>query len=97
MRKSFNGLQGIINEELGRYLPSSEAFVFVGKNKKTAKILHREGNGLTLYIRRLNTGTYKLKKSTDGGENVFTMDYNDFVLLLLGQNAIEKTLQNVDE
>lgn len=33
MRKSFNGLQGIINEELGRYLPSSEAFVFVGKNK----------------------------------------------------------------
>lgn len=37
MRKSFNGLQGIINEELGRYLPSSEAFVFVGKTKRRPK------------------------------------------------------------
>ena len=42
MRKQFQGLQGIVNEEFGRYLTQDEAFVFIGKTLKTAKILHRE-------------------------------------------------------
>ena len=47
MRKQFQGLQGIVNEEFGRYLTQDEAFIFIGKTLKTAKILHRESNGLT--------------------------------------------------
>ena len=42
MRKQFQGLQGIVNEEFGRYLTQDEAFIFIGKTLKTAKILHRE-------------------------------------------------------
>lgn len=47
MRKQFQGLQGIVNEEFGRYLTQDEAFIFVGKTRKTAKVLHRESDGLT--------------------------------------------------
>ncbi|MBQ9588459.1 MAG: IS66 family insertion sequence element accessory protein TnpB [Bacteroidales bacterium] len=48
MRKQFQGLQGIINAEFGLYLTPDEAYVFIGKSGTTAKILHREGNGLTI-------------------------------------------------
>ena len=44
MRKQFQGLQGIVNAEFGRYLTQDEAFVFIGKSRKMVKILHRESN-----------------------------------------------------
>jgi len=47
MRKQFQGLQGIINAEFGRYITQDEAFIFVGKTGTTFKILHREHGGLT--------------------------------------------------
>lgn len=53
MRKQFQGLQGIVNEEFGRYLTQDEAFIFIGKTRKTVKVLHRESDGLTLYVGNL--------------------------------------------
>ena len=38
--KAVPGLQGIVNEEFGRYLTLDEAFVFIGKTMKTAKIIY---------------------------------------------------------
>ena len=32
MRKQFNGLQGIVTQEFGRYITSNEAFVYYLKN-----------------------------------------------------------------
>ena len=46
MRKQFQGLQGIINAEFGRYITQDEAFIFIGKTGTTVKILHREHGGL---------------------------------------------------
>ena len=46
MRKQFRGLQGIISEKYNRYLTQDEAFIFIGKTRTTAKILHRESNSL---------------------------------------------------
>ena len=60
MRKQFQGLQGIVNEEFGRYLTQDEAFIFIGKTLKTAKIFHRESNGLTMYVRRLSDGRFRM-------------------------------------
>ena len=42
MRKQFQGLQGIVNEEFGRYLTQDEAFIFIGKTRKTAKVAKTE-------------------------------------------------------
>ena len=60
MRKQFQGLQGIVNEEFGRYLTQDEAFIFIGKTRKTAKVLHRESDGLTLYVRKLSEGRFQM-------------------------------------
>jgi transposase len=84
MRKQFQGLQGIVNAEFGRYLTQDEAFVFIGKSRKTVKILHRESNGLTMYVRKLATGRFRMTElNTD--RRTCTMNYSEFVRLILGE------------
>jgi len=84
MRKQFQGLQGIVNAEFGRYLTQDEAFVFVGKSRKMVKILHRESNGLTMYVRKLATGRFRMPElNTD--RRTCTMNYREFVHLVLGE------------
>jgi len=84
MRKQFQGLQGIVNAEFGRYLTQDEAFVFIGKSRKMVKILHRESNGLTMYVRKLATGRFRMPElNTD--RRTCTMNYREFVHLVLGE------------
>ena len=84
MRKQFQGLQEIVNAEFGRYLTQDEAFVFIGKSRKMVKILHRESNGLTMYVRKLATGRFRMPElNTD--RRTCTMNYSEFVRLILGE------------
>lgn len=84
MRKQFQGLQGIVNAEFGRYLTQDEAFVFIGKSRKMVKILHRESNGLTMYVRKLATGRFRMPElNTD--RRTCTINYSEFVRLILGE------------
>ena len=48
MRKQFQGLQGIVNEEFGRYLTQDEAFIFIGKTRKMAKTEHSHPLGMVV-------------------------------------------------
>ena len=82
MRKQFHGLQGIINESFGRYLTSDEAFIFVGKTRTTVKILHRESNGITLYVRKLSEGRFQMPKLNDDSRTC-TLEYKEFVKMIL--------------
>lgn len=85
MRKQISGLQGIVTAELGRYPVSGEAFIFVGKNRKTIKILHREGNGMTMYVRKLSTGRFQMP-SYEGPNPTCNIDYRTFALLAMGED-----------
>ena len=84
MRKQFQGLQGIVNAEFGRYLTQDEAFVFVGKSRTMVKILHRESNGLTMYVRRLSKGRFQMPHMNPDGRTC-TVGYREFVRLILGE------------
>ena len=42
MRKSFNGLSGLVNNELGREPTSGDVFIFLNRNRTHLKLLpHR--------------------------------------------------------
>ena len=84
MRKQFQGLQGIVNAEFGRYLTQDEAFVFIGKSRTMVKILHRESNGLTMYVRRLSKGRFQMPHMNPDGRTC-TVGYREFVRLILGE------------
>ena len=86
MRKQFRGLQGIISEEYNRCLTQDEAFIFIGKTRTTAKILHRECNGLTLYVRKLSEGRFQIPKMNED-KRTCNLDYKNFICLILGEKC----------
>ena len=53
MRKGFEGLSGLVREQLGRDVLSGELFLFVSRRRVRAKVLHWDGTGLCLYAKRL--------------------------------------------
>jgi transposase len=60
MRKSFDGLCGLVHGELGRRPVSGEVFVFVNRNRDKIKLLHWEAGGFVLYYKRLERGTFEV-------------------------------------
>jgi transposase len=60
MRKSFDGLQGLVQNKLRRNPASGEVFVFVNKRRNRIKLLHWEEGGFVLYYKRLEKGTIEL-------------------------------------
>ena len=72
MRKGYDGLEGIVRNELGHDLSEGDMFLFVARNRKRAKVLLFDGTGLCIYMKRREVGTFgKLRKT--GGELRMTM------------------------
>ncbi len=64
MRKSFDGLCGLVSSKMGRNPTSGEVFIFIGTRKDAIKLLHWEHGGFVLYYKRLEKGTFESAKST---------------------------------
>lgn len=60
MRKSFDGLSGLIRDHLGRNPLNGEVFMFINKRRDKVKLLHWQGISFTLYYKRLEKGTFEL-------------------------------------
>ncbi len=58
MRRSFDGLAALVRAELGGDPLSGELFLFVGRNRKRAKVLTWDGTGLCVYAKRLERGLF---------------------------------------
>jgi transposase len=56
MRKSFNGLGGLIQNELHRNATSGEVFLFVSRRRNRIKLLQGQPGGFVLYCKRLEEG-----------------------------------------
>lgn len=68
MRKSFDGLTGIIVNELGRQVNQKDVFIFLNKELTHVKVLLYEADAFTLFYRRLHKGrfTWPSAAATDG-------------------------------
>ena len=60
MRKSFDGLSGLISESLSSIPVSGDVFIFVNRRRDKIKLLHWQGAGFTLYYKRLEEGTFEV-------------------------------------
>ena len=69
MRKSFDGLAGAVEEYIRQDPESGHAFVFFGRSRKMVKILQWQGDGFTIWMKRLESGAFHLPKSAEGGLN----------------------------
>lgn len=81
MRKSFNGLAGLVRSELGRDPAGGEVFVFLNRRRTLLKLLHWEPGGFVLYYKRLEEGTFT-RPVLDGDQSV--VRWPDLVLMVEG-------------
>jgi transposase len=60
MRKSFDGLSGLIQNTLGSNPCSGDVFIFINRRRDKIKLLHWQGISFTLYYKRLEEGTFEV-------------------------------------
>ena len=65
MRKSFDSLAAVVREGLGYDPLSGHLFVFRSRRGDRVKLLWWDRDGLTLYYRRLEKGTFRFPTTDD--------------------------------
>jgi transposase len=58
MRKAYEGLSAIVRNEVCRDLLAGDLFLFVGRRRKTAKVLYFDGTGLCILMKKLLKGRF---------------------------------------
>lgn len=83
MRKSFDGLCGIIISRLKENPMSGDIFIFINKPRNRIKLLRWESGGFVLFYKRLERGTFELPEldSPVLGQSIL---YSDLVMLITG-------------
>ena len=83
MRRSFDGLHAIVQSEFNRDILGGDIFLFLNKRRDRIKILWWDGDGLAIFMKRLEAGTYQLPKIT-ADQVSLVMDRTQVELLLSG-------------
>lgn len=83
MRKSFDGLSGIIRNQLDRDPSSGDVFLFINKSRDKVKLLHWDGCSFVLYYKRLESGTFEVPKYDSSVQSI-RLSYSKLVLLIEG-------------
>ena len=83
MRKSFDGLSGIVRAELGREPDDGSLFLFINRRRDRMKVLYWDTDGFALWYKRLESGTLEIVPSGDGAP-VVTIDAAQLSMLHSG-------------
>lgn len=84
MRKGFDSLSGMVTCELQMNVLGGSVFIFINKKHNQVKLLLWEGDGLAIYYKRLEKGTYEVPAMSGNG--------ND---LSISHEALQHILQGV--
>ena len=89
MRKGFDGLVGMAREFLGQDPLSGHLFLFLNRRRDRVKILFWERDGLVIWYKRLEAGTFQKLDPAAGddrrsGQAGLELTATDLALLLTG-------------
>ena len=90
MRKSIDGLCGIVHNELGRAVNDKDVFIFLNKRGSHIKLLLQEADGFTLLYRRLHKGRFIMPDTAEGG-GAIQMSATDLLSMLSGLHLHRST------
>ena len=83
MRKSFDGLCGLVQNQLGQSATNGDVYVFINKARNKIKLLHWSGSSFVLYYKRLESGTFE-HPSYDIETGSYQLSYPQIVMLIDG-------------
>lgn len=83
MRKSFNGLTGLVSNELKKNPGAGDAFIFVNKRRDKLKLLVWDLSGYLIYYKQLESGTFEIPIYRKGDKSVI-IDRSELMMILEG-------------
>ena len=86
IRKSFEGLSGIVEDVFPDQLLTGAYFIFLNKSRDRMKVLYWDTDGLAIWYKHLQKGTFS-KKSNEGP----MINRRDFLMIVMTpENWTEK-------
>lgn len=92
MRKGFEGLYGLVRDQLGQDPLSGHLFLFTNKTKTRLKVLGWDGSGLWVCAKRLEKGCFRWPEA-DGKHSV-TMRWEELAMLVNGLDMKQTRQRN---
>jgi transposase len=84
MRKSIDGLSGVVQQQLEKDPLSGHLFVFCNRRRNRIKILYWEASGYWLLHKRLESGTFAWPVPADSDMKQIELTATDLAALLGG-------------
>jgi len=82
MRKSFDGLSGLVQECFGQDLLAGHLFLFVNRRRDRIKVLYFDHDGLAIWYKRLEAGTFQVPEA--GGHDGIELRPAQLAMILSG-------------
>ena len=83
MRKSFDGLSGLVRNNLRRNPTSGEVYVFLNRKRDMIKVLLWDRSGFAIYSKRLERGSFERPRREDSAAGI-QLSWEELVLILEG-------------
>ena len=83
LRKSFDGLSGLVASVFQGNLLDGHLFLFLNKRRDRLKALWWDHDGLVIWYKRLERGTFEMPRCDEGAPHL-ALDATDLALLLGG-------------
>ena len=86
LRKGFESLGSLVESLFQESITGGAYFAFFNRRRNRMKILYWDGDGLAIWFKRLEKGSFKRQDS-----NGFLVEKRDFLMMLEG--IVPKTIQ----
>lgn len=83
MRKSFDGLCGLVTNRLEKDPLNGDLYIFINRQRNRIKMLRWEAGGYVLFYKRLEKGSFELPQTKNNELNI-SIDYSQLVMLITG-------------
>ena len=83
MRKSFDGLCGIVSQTMTRDPLSGDVYVFLNRRRDRIKLLVWERGGFWIFYKRLEKGSFELPPCADRQDTI-VLPYAELMMLIEG-------------
>jgi transposase len=84
LRKSFDGLTGLVQECFGQDPLTGHLFLFLNRRRDCLKILYFDRDGLAIWYKRLEAGTFQRPRTAEGDGDGVELQAAQLAMLLSG-------------
>lgn len=86
LRKSYDGLTALVEGQFGRSVRAGGIFVFLNKRATQVRMLFWDRDGYCILMKRLEAGTFRRVKASDGVDHI-EIGVGELAMLLEGIDA----------